>query len=453
MKLLPLFERWLGVFAKKTIAREKPIIVAITGSVGKSSTKNALSFLLDPARSFLKVRVSRKNYNNELGLPLTIFHLPAPGRSMTRWMRTLLSGWMYSVGLLRTGVELSVLEMGADKPGDLRKLCEIAPPNIVIITAVMPEGSDIVPVHAANYPSIAAVAEEKSTLIKCLQPGGSVILNADDQEVFAMRHITHERVFTFGQADGTDVRIVSTNLRMESSAHGFFPLGLEITLESFNRVRKIFLPGVFGTSIAYALAAAFTVSAVLDLPWDPQDMIDYLADHYQGLPGRTRIIPGMNSTIILDDAYNASPAGMLSAIRDLGNMPLQKTQRRVACLGEMRELGDQSEAMHRLVGAEVAKQKIDLLIACGTLAHVMRDGALVHGMSQENIRVFTDSPEAGLFLRAWLKPGDMVLVKASEGKTDPRGCRMERVVKDLMADPRKAKELLCRQESSWKKYS
>ncbi len=454
MSVHRLLEDWLGSCAARTIRREQPTIIAITGSVGKSSTRNAIGYALSAQDPNERVRVSYKNFNNELGVPFTIFGIQEyPGSSPLRWLSVLWRSFVYGFGLKQTGIKTFVLEMGADHPGDLAKLTKIAPPDVTVITAVTPEDSAMAPVHTANYSSIDAVAEEKATLVKATKPNGVVILNADDARVFAMRHVSPARVYLFGESDASDVRLVSTHIRTEASEYGQAPVGLEITLESFNRLRKFFLPGIFGRSIAYALCAAMTVAAIFDTGLG---FIDTLTQSFSGLPGRTRIIPGIRHTILFDDSYNASPVAVFSALRDLASVNLESHQRRVACLGEMRELGEQSKQLHYQVGVEAARLKLDLLICCGTLAHAMADGARAAGMSDEHVKIFDDTPETGRFLQDWIRPGDVILAKASEGPTPSSpnwgkvtGVRMERVTKELMADPTQAEKLLVRQYDGW----
>ncbi|MDO8583967.1 MAG: Mur ligase family protein, partial [bacterium] len=171
--IFSLLESWLAFCATRVVRRERPCIVAITGSVGKSSTKNAVGIMLGAGEPGSRVRVSEKNYNNELGVPLSILGLRPPGRSPARWIVLIALSIGYAVGWKKTGMEVMVLEMGADKPGDLAKLVAIAPPTISVITAVTPEDDGMAPVHAAHYPSVEAVALEKATLVKATIPEGT----------------------------------------------------------------------------------------------------------------------------------------------------------------------------------------------------------------------------------------------------------------------------------------
>ncbi len=439
-------ERFLGKMAAATIRRGGFTVVAVTGSVGKSTTKQMIGAVLGAETGGSGVRVTAKNYNNELGIPLTVFDEKAPGWSPLVWVRLLWKGFVYGFGLRTPRLKTLVLEMGADHPGDLTYLSAIAPPNISVITAVTPEGASLAPVHLANYPSIDAVVKEKATLVERLPKKGTAILNADDPRVFDMRRLTQAHVILFGENDGADIRIVSTKIACREEAGRSVPFGLEVAVEGFNRKATIQVPGVFGRPMAYALAAALGVADALDVH---VDSVQTALNGFTPLPGRTRIVPGIKHTTLFDDSYNASPASVLSAVRDLASVQLTAGQRRAACLGEMRELGELSESMHRLVGSEAAKQGIDLLVTCGPFAKAMADGALASGMKQEQVRVFEDTPEAGRFLQDWIKPGDVILAKASQGTIHSKGVRMERVIKELMAEPQKAGELLCRQEEVW----
>ncbi len=441
-------EAWLAQATRRTLERERPSIVAITGSVGKSSTRQAVAAFLDAGRQGSGVRASAKNYNNELGLPLTVFDMPAPGRSPRAWLKLLCKAYLTARGWCKTGVNTFILEMGADKPGDIAHLTQIAPPDVAIVTGVTPEDASLPPIHLAKYPSIQALIEEKATLVRRVKPNGIVVLNADDPRVFAMRHLTHVKVHTYGETDAADIRIVLRQVKTVERTWGREPVGLEVHLQIYNHRETYLIQGVFGRSIAYAWAAAAGVADALDVP---RDLLETAATRFVALPGRTRIIPGRNGVTIFDDSYNASPAAMLAGLRDLGEVILAPSQRRIAVIGEMREIGETAYVVHRRMGAEAAHLKLDFFIPCGTFTLAMQEGALANGMKEEQIVVCRDSLDAIPVLEAQLRSGDVLFAKASEGKLDPLGVRMERVVKAFMAEPQKAAKLLCRQEASWQR--
>jgi UDP-N-acetylmuramoyl-tripeptide--D-alanyl-D-alanine ligase len=449
MSLSTTLQRWLGDRASRVITRERPLVIAVTGSVGKSTTKQAIGAVLKADEPQNAVRVPAGSYNNEFGLPLTIFGVEAPGRNPFAWIRLMLKAWLMSVGILKTGIKTFVLEMGADKPGDIDYLTRIARPDIAVVTAVS-TGLDptLIPVHAANYPNLDALIAEKATLVKRLNEGGMAILNADDPKVFAMRHLTDRRVFTFGEAEGADIRLLSNEIAVEPSPEGMRPIGLKFVLELYHRRMEFFIPDVYGTSVAYAFAAAFATGYALDaLPEDLQSIVP----HFIPARGRTRIIPGIKHTTLFDDSYNASPAAVIQSLRDLASVRTASNQKKIACLGEMRELGEKASDMHRRVGAEAAKTGIDVLVCCGIFGPVLAEGALANGMRPDQVKVVADTPEAGLLIQDMLKPGDIVLAKASQGTLETKGVRMERVIKELMAEPLRASELLVRQEPAWQR--
>lgn len=452
--LKQILTEWLGASAKQTLEREKPLIIAITGSVGKSSTKQLLGAILHASDPVARVRVPVKNYNNELGIPLTVFDLPAPGRSVAAWMNLLWSAGLHRYGLRRTGIKTFVFEMGADHAGDLAYLTSIAKPHVSVVTAVTPEDPSWAPVHAANYPSVDALAKEKSTIVRNVDQDGMIVLNADDTRVIAMRHETSARLFTFGTTEAADVEVEKIQVRTEERTTGLMPVGLEITLRLAQGQTAIFFPGIFGRSAAYALAAATATGLALGLPLS--DMMASV-ERVQSLPGRVRLIPGIKGTMLLDDTYNASPVAALASLRDLASIVIDgSAQRRIVCFGEMRELGEQSTMLHERIGMEVGRLKLDLLAVTGAQAEAYARGAKMAGMRDDQVMIFDDTPELALWVQDILKPGDLVLAKASEGPMrtaegflKTKGVRMERVIKELMAEPLRASELLCRQEPLW----
>ncbi len=446
--LLSLLTGYLGVCARRTIERERPLVIAITGSVGKSTTRQMIGAVLEASEYRQNLCVPKKNYNNQLGVPLTVFQSVAPGRSLVRWGALLCKATLARFGWWKSGVKTFVLEMGADHPGDLLYLTSLARPTLSVITAVTPEDPHWAPVHAANYPTIDALAYEKATLIRELTPGGTMVLNADDVRVMNMQHdAPGAHLVTFGTAETADVRLLSTRVRTESTPSGPLPVGVEVKLVIVHQVHTVYLPGVFGTSSALALAASAAVGLALDIS-ATEMQTGWQA--FQSLPGRARLIPGIKGTMLLDDSYNASPVAVLAALRDLASIQVDEgSQQKIACLGEMRELGEQSEMLHEQIGMHAAKLGIDVLVVTGAYAHAYRRGAVSAGMDESRVHVFDDTPELGEWVQDMLRPGDLVLAKASEGARTTKGVRMERVIKELMAEPSRASELLCRQEEAW----
>lgn len=452
-------QRFLASAARRAIKREKPTVVAITGSVGKSSAKEAIAVALGAREPGTDVRATIRNYNNEYGLPFTVFNVRAPGRDPFAWFAVLARAFWVGWGMGRIGAKTLVLEMSADHKGDLAWLAGIARPDISVVTA-------IAPAHAEYIGTLDEIAHEKATLIRALAKDGLAILNADDPLVTAMRKETRAETIYVGESEGSEVRVRDVRVASETDERGHvMPRGLEVAVELAGRgplvvnrqavpnrtegpagssqVLRFELRGTIGHPQAWAAGAAFAVAGALKIP--PETVIQRLERDYHGMAGRTRVIPGIKHTALIDDSYNAaSPTAVVSGLRDVASIPIDKTsQRRIAALGDMRELGAYSDEAHRAVGHEVAAQGFDMIVTCGTLARAIADAAREAGMAQESVLSFDTTEEGGLALQGLMRSGDIVYVKGSQGS------RMEKVVKELMAEPLQAPFLLVRMTEEW----
>lgn len=423
--------RYLGRCAQRAIARETPRIIAVGGSVGKSSTKQALAVAFGAGEAESSVRASAKNYNNELGVPLTIFDMDAPGHSVLGWASLLIRATLTSLGLRKIGASTLILEMGTDHPGDLAHLATIAPPDAAVLTAISPE-------HTEFFGSLEGVAKEERSLIHAIKKEGVAVLNADDPEVMKAAETTDADVVTFGEGEHATVRLVSAHVAYDPQ--DVASSGLDVHIVALGLAANFRLKGAFGRPQALAATAALAMVHALDV--DFHEAAERLAS-FRGMPGRTRIIEGIKRTTLLDDSYNSSPLAAHSALHDLVAFPVTEGKKRIAALGDMLELGPLAESSHQDLGRAVAESGIDMLVVCGTLAHVTAGAAKAAGMPEDRIFTFAKSPEAGLFIQDRLKQGDVVLIKGSQGS------RMEKITKELMAEPERAKELLCRQSAEW----
>ena len=420
--------QYLGWCARRAVHRDKPRVIVIAGSVGKTSTKEAIAVALGVHEPGSDVCVAPENYNNELGVPLTIFGKKAPGKSVFKWIALMIRATSLGIGFGKIGCRMLVLEYATDKPGDIAYLLTIAKPHVAVLTAIGAE-------HTEFFKTIEAVQEEELSLLSGLDADGIAVLNADDDHVMEGKGITDATVVTFGQSQQATVRVESLEQERE---------GVDLKFVSLSHSVRFHLKGVFGLPSALSVAAALAV-VYYHLDADLGDVVERLKSDFHGVPGRARLLSGIKQTTLLDDSYNSSPLSALSAIRDLATFPKEERANRIAAIGDMLELGSLAESAHEQLGEEIAKANIDILVLCGTLAPAVRDGALRVGMDENAIFHFATSGEAGLFIQHTLKKGDVVLIKGSQG------VRMEKITKELMAEPEKADELLCRQGSKWKK--
>lgn len=418
----------LAILAKVTLRRYKPVVIGITGSVGKTSTREAVFTVL---RTKYRVRRSEKNYNTEIGLPLTVLGLRHYGRNPAGWAWGVFISCLRLVRSGRSYPEILVLEMGADRPGDIKYLAGIAPPFIAVYTAI-----GEIPVHVEYFAGPLEVAEEKAELAKALPPDGHMIYNADDEVFLEIKDRVVSSKVTFGFDEHADIRIVNYEIRLVDKAGQDFPDGISFKIEHDRNVVPVRLHGAFGKGHAYAGAAAAAVGLVLgmNLVEVSRALEDYIPP-----PGRSQLLKGIKGTLIIDDTYNAAPESMKGALDLLEKIP---AKRKIAVLGDMLEIGKYTEEVHRSIGDRAAEM-VDLLFTVGERAKYIADEAKTRGVEGRSrhleagqVFIFETSEEAGRALDPMLRPGDLVLVKGS------RAINMEKAVNEIMAEPERASELL-----------
>ena len=347
-------------------------VVGITGSVGKSTTKEVVFEVLSQRYRTLK---SPGNMNNEIGLPLTVLRLG-------------------------TGYERAVLEMGFYVPGEIALLCEIARPRIGVVT-------NIGTVHAERAGSQEDIFRGKSELVQALPSDGVAILNRDDPWVSKMAELTQAQVFFYGLDPKADL--------WADAVEGLGLEGIRFRLHYQQETLHVHIPMIGQHSVHTALRAA-AVGLVDGLTW--QEIIDGLRQGHMQL--RLAAVRSENGALLLDDTYNASPESMLAALNLLAELDGHK----VAVLGDMLELGQYEKQGHEIVGVR-ASEVADMLITIGTLGHLIANAARWAGMQPGKIVEFETTDEAIAHLQRSLTDHDVVLVKGSHG------IRMDRIVTAL----------------------
>jgi UDP-N-acetylmuramoyl-tripeptide--D-alanyl-D-alanine ligase len=355
-------------------------IAGITGSVGKTTTKEILAALLGTRQRILK---SEGNFNNEYGLPLTLFHLDETHQA-------------------------AVLEMGMSRRGELSRLAEIARPDVGVVTRVAPA-------HLEFFASVEEIALAKRELIEGLNGRESVaVLNADDPLVAAFASHAPGGVLTYGIENPADFRAEAIEDR--GALGSSFDL-----IRGGKRVRmQLALAGRHVIANALGALAAASVWGI-----DAEDSQGVL----RGLRApsmRGELLQLSNRAALINDSYNSSPAALHAMSGVLAATP--GFRRRILAAGEMRELGESSPQLHRAAGEFAAKTgKIDWVIGVEGDAAQIVEGAVAAGVSKAQTSFFTSSEEAAKFLADFVKDGDLLLVKGS------RGVKMERVVESLLA--------------------
>ncbi len=390
-------EQLLAILARWTIAKYQPSVIGITGSVGKTSAKEAIFAVLKDLRS---VRASHGNFNNEIGLPLTILGDWDNISGIFFWCRVI-GASVWRLIFRQKYPEILVLEYGVQKPGDMRYLLDIAKPNIAVITAL-----GETPVHIEFFANQESVAREKAKLLESLPAIGFAILNDDDDDVSAMDEKTRAHIMRFGSSARSDVRVVNFETLVTEER----PFGIAFKLNYGGNFVPIRFANIFGKTHSYAVAAATCVGLIFGS--NLVRIAEYLGAHYAPPKHRMAYVPGLNKSSIIDDAYNASPLSMRAALDAVGTM---KAKRKIAVLGDMRELGKYSIQAHEAIGM-MAGKNFDLLFTVGPQAKFIAESAMsAGGMSPKSVRSFDTAEEAAPVIRNVLKPGDLVLVKASRG--------------------------------------
>ena len=390
-------QSYLRFFAKIYLKRAKPKIVAVTGSVGKTSTKEAIFEVLK-IKFGKNVRKSEGNLNNETGVPLAILGFRKSPEKFWQWLGIILTAKLRA--LFGKKYQILVLEMAADKPGDIKYLVSFARPDIAVLTSIGPA-------HLEAFGSIEKIVLEKTCLLQALKAPGFAVLNLDDEKIKAISGNGQWQQKTYALQSEADVeaRNITTEIEDFRALTNF-----QVVINSKTKFR-VSTPTLGRSANVSSALAAVAVAEILGL--DQEAMVKGLANFRTG-KRRMEVVEGRNKSIILDDSYNANPLSMRTALDTLKTLPRPPANaRKIAVLGDMLEIGKISEEAHRLIG-EYAREIADEVFSVGDLAK-----------GYQAKKHFNHSEEAGEYLLSKILPGDIILIKAS------RAIGLEKIV-DLL---------------------
>ncbi len=428
-----IIQKILKIFAKQVIKKYKPEIIGITGSFGKTSAKEAIFCVL---KNKFKVRRSSQSYNNEFGLPLTILGCSSGKKSFLKWIAIFIKGLKLIFFKDQNYPQILILEMGADKPNDIDYLIKIAPCKIGVIT-------DIGEVHLEKFLSLENIIKEKQKIIQHLPWDGWAILNQDNKIIEKLKKKTEAKILSFGFSKEAELKASEILLDYELGDCKSADLighpncertkikGINFKISYQGNVVPIFLTNVVGEASVYSALIAAAIGIIYKM-----NLIEILEalKEYKSPPGRMNLIKGIKETLIIDGTYNASPKTVEMSLEILSRLPCLR--RRWAILGDMLELGKFSEQEHKKIGKKIMESKIDVLVTLGERAQKIAFGAKENGMPEDKIFSFNDIKEAGILIQNEIKQGDIILIKGS------RAMKMEKIVKEIIAEPLKAKELI-----------
>ena len=421
-KKLILLEKILRSMAGVVLLRHKPKIIAITGSVGKTSTKAAVFAVLS---SKFSVRENQKNYNNEIGIPLTIIGAESGGRNIFKWLWIFLK-WIFVI-TFADYPEILVLELGVDRPGDMKYFTSFIKPVLSVVTNVSLS-------HIEFFKTVENIAKEKRVIVEVLDKDGFAVLNADDENTMKMSQNTHAQIISFGLSSkaGINASHVVYNYQEEK------PEGISFKLNYEGKNMPIRLRNILAGHYVYA--ALVGVAAGIVFKMNLVEIAKSL-ENFRSPSGRMNLIKGIKNSFIIDDTYNASPMSTLAALDVLTEL---KSKRKIAVLGDMLELGEMTEQGHREIGKRIFDSKMDIFVAVGERMKFAVAELIAHGFSAANIFQFDDPDTAAKKVQEILEENDFVLVKGSQGM------RMEKVVEKILANSVEDRNLLCRQYGKWR---
>lgn len=393
------------------VRRYQPMVIAIAGTVGKTTKRRAIESVL---RKTVTVRTGKLLDNDARAAIRTILY-GGLGRGLSLLLRRAPD---YPRAIL--------LEYRASQEGDMMLCGSITQPDIVVLTSLAPSGVDA-------FRSVDRMVKETTHILQCVKRDGWTVLNVDDARVQSVKSRVKGRVMTYGIDASADVRAIEVSVTQKVIDGAISVEGTSFKLVYKGSAVPVHLPGALdGPHVSAALAAA-AVGIIMEI--NLVNISEALRS-YSPTPGRMHLLPGIKRTMLIDDTYNASPASALIGLQGLDVLAVRPGAEKFAVLGDMVPLGDYTEQGHREVGERLSAMHVDYLVTVGKLSRDIGRAAREKGIPEERVYHFTTPEEAGRFVQERLEEGDCVYV------TGNAGLRMEKVVKELMADPLRAKALL-----------
>jgi UDP-N-acetylmuramoyl-tripeptide--D-alanyl-D-alanine ligase len=431
-KKIIFLEKTLRKMAKLVLKKYKPEIIGITGSVGKTTTKEMIGDVLG---EFLAVRKNEKNYNNEIGIPLTIIGAQFSTSSVFQWIKVFLK-WFSIIIFPIKYPKVLVLEMGADCPGDIKYFFKFIPISVGVLTNI----SDS---HLEFFKNKEAIIREKSYMLNKLPNDGLGVYNYDNEDVRKAGEKIQSSVVSYGFEEGakmraTDVLFGYQTVIDSKGKERQVLRGTSFKLNYKGKILPVRMDNCIGKPLVYAALAVFSVGEYFNL--NLVEMAE-VVKKFKPYPGRLNLLKGIKRSMIIDDTYNSSPE---SAKMALDLMDGIRASRKIVVLGDMLELGAEEEKGHRDIGRKVAEIEADCFVLVGERMKYAGDEFSKLGGADKMIE-FASPEKAKMFVQELIKEGDLILIKGSQGM------RMEKVVKEAIANPERKEELLVRQEEKWEK--
>jgi UDP-N-acetylmuramoyl-tripeptide--D-alanyl-D-alanine ligase len=401
-KILELLLKWM---AHSVLWRHKPKVIGITGSVGKTTTKDVIVHILKQEKS---IYFTKKNYNNEIGVPLTILGVDKNIDSFFTMFGV--CGKWFGAMISAKYPEIIVVEMGVDRPGDMDYLMSIVNVDISVLTAVSYA-------HSEFFDDIEQIAQEKQKIVLYTKKDGRAIVNYDDVHARSVAKKTNTTIVFYGTKEGVDFRATDIDICF----HQCHATGLSFKLNYKGKIIPVRLNNVIAKHFIYATLAGLAVADIVGI-----NIVEAIASlaNFQSSPGRMRLLEGINATTIIDDTYNASPRSMTAALNTLKVAP---GSRKIAILGDMKELGHISTQEHIEIAKQLKKMNIDIIFLIGKEMKVAYD-ELKNNSKKIKVKYYEKGIDVKDDVVNIVSPGDVILLKGS------RSMKLEQIVATLVTD-------------------
>lgn len=417
---------YLRFFAKWKLRRVHPKTIGVTGSVGKTGAINALDTIIAPS---LKTKTTFQG-NSESGIPLEILNIRLHDFSLFSWLKAMVLAPIRVFD--REIYDVLIVEMGVDapyEPKNMGYLLKIVTPDIGIIL-------NVAPVHTQQFQgNVEAIAKEKGLLVTTMSTSGTAIINSDDVRIRNLEKYISSTVKTFGFNKSATFRCVGYTLKKFTTVFTYEHEDKTVTLTFKNQL--------FIKEYAYMFAAVLLGACEVGVPL--RDAMNRLEKNFRLPPGRLSVLKGEKNSVIIDSSYNASPVAVLAILKLLNDIPC--SGKKIAVLGDMRELGILAQEKHREIGMKAAQSADEIILVGPLMKQFALPEILRSEFPKDRVFHFDTAGDVGQFiLTKRLKKNDLILVKGSQNTIF-----LEQVVYELMKEKNRAKELLCRQSRYWQR--
>lgn len=416
-----IIKKILVYLATKTLAKHKPYVIAVIGSVGKTMARESIYAVLSKKNS---VRTSEKSLTTDIGVPLTILGCPYTITTPMGWVQNMFVA-VKQVFFTDQYPEYVIVEIDGHTKGEIGRLVEWLSIDMLVVTTI-----GELPAHVEYFQTPDVLREEYTLIHKALKDNGKIVVYADDEYAYSFASDTHQTL-SYGSSEVADISANEYSVVYELGK----PAGLSFSLSKPALENPVVIRGALGVHAVNAVLASMAVLQALgEHPFSMLNVFEKFATP----PGRMKIIQGIKGSVLLDDSYNSSPVAVEELIAVVSKV---EAKRKIMVLGDMLELGRFSTEAHREIGRECAL--FDVLVCVGLRARFIKEGALEKGMKPKSVVSFDTPEKAGQYLQNIIKGGDIVAIKGSQNM------RMERCVEEIMAEPEKKEKLLVRQGEEW----